>query len=151
MRDWNTIFNNLSDSEKDKVAVLRVMECANGVMQHAYREKQIFAYSVYETRKAMKFSMSCMKNMAIPFKNQTITFEPETEKILREVRDLYISGFKNGNDDDLKEFMKVSAACVQAIGKVRIITARELLSKNVDEIPEKALDWGVSYMMQFLK
>ena len=47
MKDWNTIFSNLSDTEKDKIAILRVMECANGVMQHAFRGKQIFAYSLY--------------------------------------------------------------------------------------------------------
>ena len=44
MKDWKTIFNSLSDGEKDKVAVLRVMECANGVMQHAHRwSRQKFA------------------------------------------------------------------------------------------------------------
>ena len=151
MKDWNQIFNELSDSDKDKIAVLRVMECANGVIQHAYRSNESWALSLEETRRAMKFSMSCMKNMTVPFKDQIITFEPETENLLREVRDLYISCFKNGNDADFEEFMKVSAACVNAIGRIRIITARELLSKNVDEIPEKALDWGVSYLMQFLK
>jgi hypothetical protein len=149
MKDWSTIFNNLSDSEKDKVAVLRVMECANGVMQHAYREKQIFAYSTYETRKAMKFSMSCMKKMEISLKEETISFQPETEKLLREVRDLYISGFKNGNDDDFNEFMIVSGACIRALGKDRIVKAKNILAQNTTDIPLQALDWGVRYINQF--
>ena len=151
MKDWSTIFNNLSDGEKDKVAVLRVMECANGVMQHAYREKQIFAYSTYETRKAMKFSMSCMKRMQIPLKEETIAFEPETEKLLREVRDLYISGFKNGNEEDFKEFMVVAGACIRALGKERIVTAKDILAQNVSDIPLQALDWGVRYINQFFQ
>ena len=151
MKDWSTIFNNLSDDEKDKVAVLRVMECANGVMQHAYREKQIFAYSTYETRKAMKFSMSCMKRMEIPLKEETIAFQPETEKLLREVRDLYISGFKNGNDDDFNEFMIVSGACIRALGKDRIVKAKDILSQNTTDIPLQALDWGVRYINHFFK
>ena len=151
MKDWSTIFNNLSDGEKDKVAVLRVMECANGVMQHAYREKQIFAYSTYETRKAMKFSMSCMKRMQIPLKDETITFEPETEKLLREVRDLYISGFKNGNEEDFKEFMIVSGSCIRALGKGRIVKAKDILAQNISDIPLQALDWGVRYINQFFK
>lgn len=151
MKDWSTIFNNLSDGEKDKVAVLRVMECANGVMQHAYREKQIFAYSTYETRKAMKFSMSCMKRMEIPLKEETIAFEPETEKLLREVRDLYISGFKNGNDDDFNEFMIVSGACIRALGKDRIVKAKDILAQNTSDIPLQALDWGVRYINQFFQ
>ena len=151
MKDWSTIFNNLSDGEKDKVAVLRVMECANGVMQHAYRQKQIFAYSTYETRKAMKFSMSCMKRMQIPLKDETIAFEPETEKLLREVRDLYISGFKNGNEEDLNEFMIVSGACIRSLGKDRIIKAKDILAQNTTDIPLQALDWGVRYINQFFK
>ena len=151
MKNWNQIFENLSDTEKDKVAVLRVMECANGVMQHAYREKQIFAYSTYETRKAMKFSMSCMKRMQIPLKDETIAFEPETEKLLREVRDLYISGFKNGNEEDFKEFMVVSGACIRALGQERIVKAKDILAQNVSDIPLQALDWGVRYINQFFQ
>ena len=150
MKDWSTIFNNLSDAEKDKVAVLRVMECANGVMQHAYRQKQIFAYSTYETRKAMKFSMSCMKKMQIPLKDETIAFEPETEKLLREVRDIYISGFKNGNEKDFNEFMIVSGACIRALGQERIVKAKDILTQNINDIPIQALDWGVNYIMQFI-
>ena len=151
MKDWSTIFNSLSDGEKDKVAVLRVMECANGVMQHAYRDGQIFAYSTYETRKAMKFSMSCMKNMSIPLREETITFEPDTETLLREVRDLYISGFKNGNDEDLEEFMIVSGACIRALGRERIVKAKDILAQNTTDIPLQALDWGVRYINQFFK
>ena len=151
MKNWKTIFNSLSDGEKDKVAVLRVMECANGVMQHAYREGQIFAYSTYETRKAMKFSMSCMKNMSIPLREETITFEPDTETLLREVRDLYISGFKNGNDEDLEEFMIVSGACIRALGKDRIVKAKDILAQNTTDIPLQALDWGVRYINQFFQ
>ena len=151
MKNWKTIFNSLSDGEKDKVAVLRVMECANGVMQHAYREGQIFAYSTYETRKAMKFSMSCMKNMSIPLREETITFEPDTETLLREVRELYISGFKNGNDEDLEEFMIVSGACIRALGKDRIVKAKDILAENISDIPLQALDWGVRYINQFFQ
>jgi hypothetical protein len=151
MKDWKTIFNSLSDGEKDKVAVLRVMECANGVMQHAYREGQIFAYSTYETRKAMKFSMSCMKNMSIPLREETITFEPDTETLLREVRELYISGFKNGNDEDLEEFMIVSGACIRVLGKERIVKAKDILAQNTTDIPLQALDWGVRYINQFFQ
>ena len=151
MKDWKSIFINLPESEKDKVAILRVMECSNGVMQHAYREKQIFAFSTYETRKAMKFSMSCIKNMSIPLKEETITFEPETEKLLREVRELYISGFKRGNDEDLEEFMLVSAACIQSLGQNRIVKAKDILAQNTTDIPPQALDWGVRYINRFFQ
>ena len=150
MKDWTTIFNNLSDEEKDKVAVLRVMECANGVIQYAYRDGKDYALSIEDTRKAMKFSMSCMKKLEIPFKNETISFNPETQKILREARDLYISGFKNGNDEDLEEFFRMSASTVRALGREQLVKAKQILEKNIDDIPPTALDWGVTYLEQFL-
>jgi hypothetical protein len=151
MRNWDELFGNLPDSEKDKVAVLRVMECANGCIQYAYRDQKPYALSLDDTRKAMKFSMSCMKNMSIPLKEKIITFAPETEEICREVRELYIKGFKQGDDEAYEEFMNSSGACVNAIGKERIVKAREVLAQNVDDIPPETLDWGVHYMMQFLK
>jgi hypothetical protein len=151
MKDWKHIFDTLSEQEKDKIAILRVMECSNGVIQYAFRDNRNYALPVEETRKAMKFSMSCMKNMRIPLRNETITFEPETEQIMREVRELYISGFKNGNEKDLDEFMVVSDACVKSLGEDRIVKAKEVLSQNIDDIPPHTLDWGVDYMMRFLK
>ena len=151
MKNWKELFGNLSETEKDKVAILRVMECANGVMQHAYRDKQIFAYSTYETRKAMKFSMSCMKTMTIPFKEETITLLPETEKICREVRELYVNGFKGGNDEAFEEFMKASSASANAVGKERLYWAKEKLAQNVEDIPVHTLEWGVNYLMQFFE
>jgi hypothetical protein len=150
MKDWDTIFNNLSDNEKDKVAILRVMECANGIIQYAFRDGKDYALSIEETRKAMKFSMSCMKNMEIPLKEGTIKFESQTEQLMREVRDLYISGFKKGNNDDLEEFMVVSAACVRALGQDRIVKAKDILAQNITDISHEALDWGVEYLKRFL-
>ena len=150
MTDWKEKYSSLPESELDKIAILRVMECTNGVIQHAYRGGQNYALSIEDTRKTMKFSMSCMKNMTIPLNNgKEITFEPETEELLREVRDLYISGFKNGNAEDYEKFMLVSKACVRALGKTRIITAKVFLLNHVDDIPEEALEWGVGYLMQF--
>ena len=69
MKDWKTIYSNLPEEELDKIAILRVMECTNGVIQHAFRGEEEYALSIEETRRAMKFSMSCIKNLAIPLKN----------------------------------------------------------------------------------
>ena len=149
MTDWEEVFDKLSDSELNKIAVLRVMECTNGVIQHAFRDKTPNALSIEETRATMKFSMSCMKNMAIPLKEETITFKPKTEELLRHVRDLYVSGFKQGNEEDFTEFMKISKATVQVCGLQRLLDAKKILEENVDVFPSGTLDWGVSYLMQF--
>ena len=98
----------------------------------------------------MKFSMGCIKRMEIPLKEETITFAPETEDLMRQARDLYVSGVKMGNDEDFAEFMQISIATAQACGKERILKAKEILSENVDAIPTQAYDWGVDYLMQFL-
>ena len=34
-KDWKAIYRDLPDEEKEKIAILRVMECSNGVIQHA--------------------------------------------------------------------------------------------------------------------
>ena len=151
MKDWKEIYSNLPDTEKDKIAVLRVMECTNGVIQHAYRDNEEWALPIEDTRKAMKFSMSCMKNLAIPLKDETITFEPETQELLREARNYYISGVKNGSDEDFAEFMRISEATAVAVGLERIMNGAKILEENVDDIPADKLHWGVAYLMQFFK
>ena len=151
MKDWQTLFNNLSDSEKDKLAVLRVMECTNGCIQYAFRDSEPHALSLEDTRRAMKFSMSCMKTMSIPFKDRTITFEPETEELFREVRELYISGVKHNNQKDFEEFLRASGATARACGEERIVKAKNILEENIDDIPPHTLEWGVRYLLKFLK
>ena len=92
MKDWETLYNALPDEELDKIALLRVMECTNGIIQYAHRDNASYKLPIEETRRAMKFSMSSIKNMAIPLKNETVTFAPETEELMREARDLYSKG-----------------------------------------------------------
>jgi len=151
MKNWKKLYDALPDTEKDKIAILRVMECTNGVIQHAFRDGEEYALPVEETRKAMKFSMSCIKNMAIPLKEETITFEPETEELMRQARDLYVSGVKQGSDEDFAEFMRISEASAQACGLQRLIKARQILEENVDDLPPNTLNWGLAYLMQFFK
>ena len=146
MKDWDEVFGNLSDDEKNKIAILRVIECSNGVVQHMFRANDEDALSIEETRDAMKFSMGCMKTMSIPLKSHTVTFSEETASIMKEVRELYVSGFKNGNQDDLEEFMRASKANLNAVGQKRILEARQIVFDEVDDIPPCALDWGLGYI-----
>jgi hypothetical protein len=146
MKDWNAIFQALPDEEQDKLALLRLVECSNGVIQHSFRNEDADALSPEETRIAMKFSMGCMKTQSIPLGDEVIVFAPETAEIMREVRKLYISGFKQQNDEDYEEFMRASVANLNAIGKERILGARQILFYNLYDIPAHCLDWGISYI-----
>jgi hypothetical protein len=57
-KDWDFIFQALPDEEQDKLALLRLIECSNGCIQHSFRNGDVDALSPEETRIAMKFSMS---------------------------------------------------------------------------------------------
>ena len=150
MKNWDELFDNLSDEEKNKIALLRVIECSNGVVQHMFRANDEDALSVEETRDAMKFSMGCMKTMTIPLKSHTVTFSEETASVMKEVRELYISGFKNGNQEDMEEFIRASKANLNAVGKKRILEARQIVFDEVDDIPPCALDWGLGYIFSLV-
>ena len=150
MKDWYSIYNNLPDEELDKIAVLRVMECTNGIIQYAHRDNASYKLPIEDTRRSMKFSMGCIKRMAIPLKEETITFAPETEKLMHEARDLYIRGVKKGDDEAYAEFMVISKATAKACGITRIMKGMKILEENIDDIPPKTLKWGVEYLMQFL-
>ena len=149
MTNWKEKFNELTDGELNKVAILRVMECTNGIIQHSFRDKAEDAYPVEVTRATMKFSMSCMKKMQIPLKDETISFKPKTEELLRRARELYVSGVKNNNEEDFEEFMEISKATAQVCGMQRLLNAKKILEENVDVFPPGSLDFGVAYLMQF--
>jgi len=150
MKNWNKIFEALPDEEQDKLALLRLVECTNGVIQHMFRNGDADALSPEETRAAMKFSMSAMKTQTIPLGNEVVIFAPETAEIMKEVRELYISGFKQQNQEDYEEFMVASVANLGAIGKERILRARTILFDHLYEIPHFTLDWGLSYIYNLM-
>ena len=150
MKNWNKIFEALPDEEQDKLALLRLVECTNGVIQHMHRNGDPDALSLEETRAAMKFSMSAMKTQTIPLGDEVIVFAPETARIMSEVRELYISGFKQQNQEDYEEFMVASVANLGAIGKERILKARTILFDNLYDIPHHTLDWGLSYIYSLM-
>ena len=150
MKNWNKIFEALPDEEQDKLALLRLVECTNGVIQHMHRNGDPDALSLEETRAAMKFSMSAMKTQTIPLGDEVIVFASETAKIMSEVRELYISGFKQQNQEDYEEFMVASVANLGAIGKERILKARTILFNDLYDIPVHCIDWGISYIYSLM-
>ena len=149
MIDWDARFAELPDAEKDKIALLRVIECSNGCIQHKFRDEDEDALSVEESRDAMKFSMSAIKTMEIPLGEEVITFAPETAELFTEMRRLYISGVKQNNQADYNEFLRGSKANLLAVGKERILEARRLAFNHIDELPPHTLEWGLAYIFSF--
>jgi len=150
MIDWTTEFEALDDAEKDKLALLRVIECTNGVIQHSYRNgDDDLSLTLDEVREAMRFSMGCMKRMEIPVGEHIVRFSPESIVLFSEMRRLYISGQKQNNPVDFSEFLRGSKANLIAVGKDRIIHARRLAFEHIDALPPHTLEWGVSYIFSF--
>lgn len=150
-KDWTSIFNALPDEELDALAVLRILECSNGVIQQLFRNKDPDALSVEETRDAMKFSMGSIKQMKIVLENETIEFAEPTKAIMADVRDLYIKGQKMGDDVAFAEFMRASTACMNACGFYRLKSAKDKLFSNCYAFPPHTYDWGLSYCCSLLE
>lgn len=148
-KDWKTLYQNLPEGELDKIAILRVMECTNGIIQYAHRDDADYKLPIEETRKSMKFSMSSIKNMTIPLDNGTIEFAPESQELMREAREYYVSGVKKGVDEDYAEFMKISEVTAQVCGLERLVNAVKTLKENQSEIPSRCIVWGLEYLLQF--
>ena len=144
-KDWTELFESLPDKELDKLALLRIIECTNGIIQFMYRDKDPDALSVEETRTAMGFSMSSIKRMQIVLEDETITFAEPTKDIMADVRKLYISGMKQNNDADYAEFMRASIACMKACGIPRLKEAKDKLFANCYAFPAYTYDWGLGY------
>jgi len=149
-KDWSKIFGDLSSEELDKIALLRVIECSNGVIQYAYRDGASHALSIEKTKRAMNFSMGCMKTMSIPLKSKTITFLPETKELMKEMRKIYINGFKNGSSKDVNEFFIASKANLVAVGKERVLEAQKIANDEIDDIAPEHIVWGVNYIKNFV-
>ncbi len=150
MTNWTSEFNALSSDDLDGIAILRVLETSNGCIQQMFRSDDPDALSVEETRKAMKFSMSSIKQMSIELDDGTVTFSDTAKELMGRVRKLYISGFKNGNDADFAEFMKASVASLTACGLPRIFEAKARLYNHCYELPSHTWDLGLAYILSLL-
>lgn len=149
-RNWEETWAKCTEDELDAIAVLRVMECANGIIQYMYRDGDPEALSIEETREAMKFSMSSIKNLEIPVGNPTIKFEGHVAEAMRDARDLYIQGMKHGDDEAYAEFMVCSATSARAVGKERIQYAVDFLNEEASHaFPHGTPKWGQQYLLRF--
>ena len=150
MTDWNNTFNSLSSDELDALAVLRIIECSNGVCQYKYRDNEPDALPIEETRRLMGFSMSSIKRQQIVLESETIEFTPKVKEIMTQVRDLYVRGMKHGDDEAYAEFLNSSLACLQACGLVRLEAARAKLFADCYNAPPYVWQYGMDYCKNFM-
>jgi hypothetical protein len=150
MTNWTETFESLTDQDKDDLAVLRIVECSNGIVQFMYRDGDKHRLSIEDTRKLMNFSMGSIKRLQIVLESETIDFSPEAKEIMTKVRDLYVSGMKHNNDEDYEEFLRASLACLLACGLERLEAAKDKLFDQCYAAPPYVWDFGLSYCKGFM-
>lgn len=148
---WDEFYSSCTDEELEGIALLRVIECTNGVIQQLYRAKDPRALSIEQTRETMKLSMGLMKEMSFIVGDKTYSFSTNTEKGLREIRELYVKGFKNDDDEALDDFYESSYACVRALGIDRILEAGKKVRDHLSYVfPENTVTWGENYLQNLM-
>ena len=116
---WKDIWSSQSQEVLDATALIRVVECTNGCIQHALRDEDERALSVEQTRECMKLSMGTIKNKVLPLPDgrTKVILPEECHEIMNTARDLYVRGFKQGDEEALEEFFALSKAHFQVLGR----------------------------------
>jgi len=148
--NWPELFRQIPSAELEKLAILRVLECSNGMIQLRFREGRSDALNIDDTRRAMQFSMRCIKTMEIPLGDQTIRFDRSTQHLLNQIRSLYVKGIKRNDSASRSEFFRASRANLEAIGHERLQHAKRRLFADCYDLPVHTLDWGMDYIKGFL-
>lgn len=132
---WHDIWSSQTPEVLDATALIRVVECTNGCVQHAFRDGDERALSVEQTRDCMKLSMGTIKNKVLPLPDGTeVVLPKECHGIMDEARDLYIRGFKQGDDEALDEFYALSKAHFQVLGREIIDRKFDFLTEHFEDL-----------------
>ena len=137
---WKDIWSSQSQEVLDATALIRVVECTNGCVQHAFRDGDDRALSVEQSRECMKLSMGTIKNKVLPLPDgrTKVILPEECHEIMNTARDLYVRGFKQGDEEALEEFFALSKAHFQVLG-------RQLIDEKFRFFAEHFEDMFTSY------
>lgn len=149
MLNWEREFNKLDSEELDNIAMLRLIECTNGVIQYSHRDKEDWALPIEQVREAMQYSMGAIKKMQIDLKERSVTFSPEATKLFGAIRDLYIQGVKFGKEDQFERFLVASRTNLKVCGKERILQMTNTIREEVPGVIGERVDWGLNYIWKF--
>jgi len=143
-QEWDQRWTSLSDEALQAVALVRMVECANGTVQYAFRGNDKGALSIEQTREAMALSMGIIKTKTMP---DGTKLPEEIHEVMNDMRRLYIDGFKNQNEEAFEEFMVASIANVKAMGRARLDAAERYVRENfTDVFTESYITYGRYYL-----
>jgi len=132
---WLDIWKSQTEEVLDATALIRVIECTNGCVQYAFRGEDENALPVEQTRECMKISMGTIKNKVLPLPDGTeVVLPEECYGIMNEARDLYIRGFKQGDDDAMDEFLALSKSHFQVLGRQIIDEKFRFFTEHFEDV-----------------
>jgi len=133
---WKDIRSSQSQEVLDATALIRVVECTNGCIQHAFRDEDESALSVEQTRECMKLSMGTIKNKVLPLPDgrTKVILPEECHEIMNTARDLYVRGFKQGDEEALEEFFALSKAHFQVLGRQLIDEKFRFFAEHFEDV-----------------
>ena len=140
-RYWKDIWSTQTAEVLDATALIRVIECTNGCVQHAFRDGDERALSTEQTRECMKLSMGTIKSKVLPLPDGTeVALPKECHPIMNEARDLYVRGFKQGDEEALEEFLACSKAHFKVLG-------RQIIDEKFRFVDEHFVDLFTPYWL----
>ena len=133
---WKDIWTSQSEEVLDATALIRVVECTNGCVQHAFRDGDERALSVEQSRECMKLSMGTIKNKVLPLPDgrTKVILPEECHEIMNTARDLYVRGFKQGDEEALEEFFALSKAHFQVLGRKLIDEKFRFFAEHFEDV-----------------
>jgi hypothetical protein len=132
---WLDIWKSQTEEVLDATALIRVIECTNGCVQYAFRRKDENALSIEQTRECMKISMGTIKNKMLPLPDGTEVVLPKAcHGIMKEARDLYIRGYKQGDDEAMDEFFALSKSHFKVLGRQIIDEKFRFFSEHFEDV-----------------
>jgi len=137
----------------DSVALIRAVECTNGCVQYAFRDEEDWALDLEQTRLCMKTSMGFIKSKKLELPDgRVIECDPSVIDALNFVRDIYIRGFKNGDDDAVMQFYAQSLAQFYVLGRERLEKWLDFVAENLHDVfGDFFLNAGRNYIMRYLE
>jgi hypothetical protein len=136
----------------ESVALIRAIECTNGCVQYAFRDEEPWALDLEQTRLCMKTSMTFIKTKKLDMPDgSVIECDPSIIDALNKIRDIYIRGFKQGDDEAQTEFYAQSIAQFIVIGREKINEKFDWVCEHfTDVFSELFLRAGRHYVLSYL-
>ena len=149
-RHWPELLRQIPSAEFEKLAILRVLECSNGMIQLRFREGTP-TRSMWTTRAGpCNFPCAASKPWKFPWEMRSFALTAPHRTFSKKSERSNVDGIKRNHSGSRSEFFRASRANLEAIGHERLKRAHRRLFADCYDLPVHTLDWGMDYINDFL-